>query len=60
MPAKQAEELEKLVNDESVMAVGWNHTSVVNTWEDYFNEEAGDYNINRDNRHSYLFENKES
>lgn len=51
----QADAIELLIGDTTVVAVGWNQTSVTQAWEDYYSDESEDYNLTRAHKHWYMF-----
>jgi hypothetical protein len=53
--SEQADAIEKLIGDTTVVAVGWNQTSVTQAWEDYYDDAAENYNLTRANKHWYMF-----
>jgi len=56
---KEAEDVEKVMNDEDLIAVAWTQTSVADCWgsgEFDENEESVPYNLNKHTKHINLFE----
>lgn len=54
---QQAETIETLIDDPDIIAIGWNQTSVVDTWEDYLHE--NEYNLKNADKHWYMFDKDE-
>jgi hypothetical protein len=56
---KQAEDVEKAINDEDLIAVAWTQTSVADCWGSGQYDEHGEsvpYNLNKHTQHKNLFE----